>query len=75
VEKFPTGRQLRCVGMMVEHLQQKYQKKDKQWAKMMDSMTQKKFRIGFSFEKRSWPIHLMRIACYIWQRNITYQIR
>jgi predicted DsbA family dithiol-disulfide isomerase len=29
----------------------------------------------FILKKRSWPIHLMRIACYIWQRNITYQIR
>jgi hypothetical protein len=61
---------------VVEHLATKYQK-DKQWAQVMDSMTQNAKNSGLIFilKKRSWPIHLMRIACYIWQRNITYQIR
>jgi hypothetical protein len=49
---------------MVEHLSNEIPKTNRA-QEMMDSMTQNaKFRIDFHFEKRSWPIHLMRIACY-----------
>jgi hypothetical protein len=57
---------------MVEHPQRNTKKTN---SEMMDSMTQNAKNSGLDFHFEKIIIHLMRIACYIWQRNITYQIR